>query len=35
MIAALGAEMVRRGRAPSALDHPTDSALPVTDVLLP
>ena len=35
MIAALGAEMVRRGRAPSGLDHPTDSALPVTDVLLP
>jgi N6-L-threonylcarbamoyladenine synthase len=35
MVAALGAEMVRRGRTPSALDHPTDSALPVTEVLLP
>jgi N6-L-threonylcarbamoyladenine synthase len=35
MVAALGAEMVRRGRTPSALDHPTDSALPVTDPLLP
>ena len=35
MIAALGAEMVRRGRTPSGLGHPTDSALPVTDVLLP
>jgi len=35
MVAALGSEMVRRGRTPSALDHPTDSALPVTEVLLP
>jgi N6-L-threonylcarbamoyladenine synthase len=35
MVAALGAEMVRRGRTPSRLDHPTDSALPVTEVLLP
>jgi N6-L-threonylcarbamoyladenine synthase len=34
MVAALGAEMVRRGRTPSPLDHPTDSALPVTDLLL-
>jgi N6-L-threonylcarbamoyladenine synthase len=33
MVAALGAEMVRRGRAPSALDLPADSSLPVTSVL--
>ena len=33
MIAALGAEMVARGRTPSSLDHPTDSAMPVTQVL--
>ncbi|HEX2704539.1 MAG TPA: tRNA (adenosine(37)-N6)-threonylcarbamoyltransferase complex transferase subunit TsaD [Candidatus Lustribacter sp.] len=32
MVAALGAEMVRRGRAPSALDLPTDSSMPVTAV---
>ncbi|MEZ5114566.1 MAG: tRNA (adenosine(37)-N6)-threonylcarbamoyltransferase complex transferase subunit TsaD [Nocardioidaceae bacterium] len=34
MVAALGAEMVARGRLPSALDLPADSALPVTDVLV-
>jgi N6-L-threonylcarbamoyladenine synthase len=33
MVAALGAEMVARGRAPSSLDHPADSAMPVTQVL--
>jgi N6-L-threonylcarbamoyladenine synthase len=33
MVAALGAEMVTRGRAPSALDLPADSSLPVTSVL--
>jgi N6-L-threonylcarbamoyladenine synthase len=33
MVAALGAEMVSRGRRPSALDIPADSSLPVTDVL--
>jgi N6-L-threonylcarbamoyladenine synthase len=32
MVAALGAEMLARGRAPSALDLPADSSLPVTDV---
>ena len=30
MVAALGAEMVARGRTPSALDLPADSSLPVT-----
>ncbi len=34
MVAALGAELVARGREPSALDHRVDSALPVTDVLV-
>ena len=34
MVAALGAEVVARGRAPSALDLPADSALPVTTVLV-
>jgi N6-L-threonylcarbamoyladenine synthase len=34
MVAALGAEMVSRGRTPSALDLPADSSLPVTDVLV-
>jgi N6-L-threonylcarbamoyladenine synthase len=34
MVAALGAELVARGREPSALDHRADSALPVTDVLV-
>jgi N6-L-threonylcarbamoyladenine synthase len=33
MVAALGAELVRRGRAPSALDHAADSSMPVTQVL--
>ena len=33
MVAALGAELVARGRTPSALDHPADSAMPVTQVL--
>jgi len=32
MVAALGAQMVARGRAPSALDLPADSSLPVTTV---
>ena len=32
MVAALGAVMVARGRAPSALDLPADSSLPVTVV---
>jgi len=30
MVAALGALMVARGRAPSALDLPADSSMPVT-----
>ncbi|MGN0064565.1 MAG: tRNA (adenosine(37)-N6)-threonylcarbamoyltransferase complex transferase subunit TsaD [Nocardioides sp.] len=34
MVAALGSEMVARGRRPSALDLPADSSLPVTDVLV-
>jgi N6-L-threonylcarbamoyladenine synthase len=34
MVAALGAEMVARGRTPSALDLPADSSLPVTEVLV-
>ena len=34
MVAALGAEMVTRGRAPSALDLPADSSQPVTSVLV-
>jgi len=33
MVAALGSEMVARGRRPSALDLPADSSLPVTSVL--
>ncbi len=33
MVAALGAQMVLKGRAPSALDLPTDSSMPVTEVL--
>jgi N6-L-threonylcarbamoyladenine synthase len=33
MVAALGAELVRRGREPSALDLPADSSLPVTTVV--
>ncbi len=34
MVAALGSEMVARGRTPSALDLPADSSLPVDAVLL-
>jgi N6-L-threonylcarbamoyladenine synthase len=34
MVAALGAEMVTRGRPPSALDLPADSSQPVTTVLV-
>jgi N6-L-threonylcarbamoyladenine synthase len=33
MVAALGAELVRRGRAPSSLDLPADSSMPVTEVV--
>ena len=33
MVAALGAEMVARGVAPSSLDLPADSSLPITEVL--
>ena len=33
MVAALGSEMVARGRAPSALDLPADSSMPVEIVL--
>lgn len=33
MVAALGAEVVRRGRAASAYDLPADSSMPVTTVL--
>ncbi|MGH3351617.1 MAG: tRNA (adenosine(37)-N6)-threonylcarbamoyltransferase complex transferase subunit TsaD, partial [Nocardioides sp.] len=33
MVAALGSEMVSRGRTPSALDLPADSSQPVTSVL--
>ncbi len=32
MVAALGSELVSRGRAPSALDLPADSSMPVTTV---
>jgi N6-L-threonylcarbamoyladenine synthase len=32
MVAALGAELVRRGRVPGALDLPADSSMPVTQV---
>jgi N6-L-threonylcarbamoyladenine synthase len=35
MVAALGAEMVWRGRRPSAFDLSADSSLPVTDVSVP
>ena len=34
MVAALGAELVQRGRAPSALDLPADSSQPVTTVVV-
>ncbi len=33
MVAALGAELVARGREPSALDLPADSSMPVTTVV--
>lgn len=33
MVAALGAEMVARGRTPSLLDLPADSSMPVTQVI--
>ncbi len=33
MVAALGAELLRRGRAASALDIPADSSLPITTVV--
>jgi N6-L-threonylcarbamoyladenine synthase len=32
MVAALGAELVRRGRPPGSLDLPADSSMPVTEV---
>jgi tRNA N6-adenosine threonylcarbamoyltransferase len=34
MVAALGAQLVTHGAAPSRLDLPADSALPITDVLV-
>jgi N6-L-threonylcarbamoyladenine synthase len=34
MVAALGAQLVRRGAEPSKLDIPADSALPIVDVLV-
>ncbi|MGI8994763.1 MAG: tRNA (adenosine(37)-N6)-threonylcarbamoyltransferase complex transferase subunit TsaD [Nocardioidaceae bacterium] len=34
MVAALGAEVVRRGREPSGLDIPADSSLPLTSVIV-
>lgn len=34
MVAALGAELVARGRAPSALDLPADSSQPITTVVV-
>jgi len=33
MVAALGAEIVKRGRTSSSLDHPADSSMPVTQVI--
>jgi N6-L-threonylcarbamoyladenine synthase len=33
MVAALGAELVRRSRPPSGLDLPVDSSMPITDVV--
>jgi len=33
MVAALGAELAARGRPPSRLDLPADSAMAVTDVV--
>jgi N6-L-threonylcarbamoyladenine synthase len=34
MVAALGSELVARGAAPSALDLPADSSMPITEVLV-
>ncbi|HLK00139.1 MAG TPA: tRNA (adenosine(37)-N6)-threonylcarbamoyltransferase complex transferase subunit TsaD, partial [Streptosporangiaceae bacterium] len=34
MVAALGAEIVRRGVEPSPLDIPADSSLPVTEIVV-
>jgi N6-L-threonylcarbamoyladenine synthase len=34
MVAALGAELVSRGVAPSPPDLPADSSLPVTEVVV-
>jgi N6-L-threonylcarbamoyladenine synthase len=33
MVAALGAELMTRGRPPSSLDLAADSSLPVTEVV--
>jgi N6-L-threonylcarbamoyladenine synthase len=33
MVAALGAELVRRGRPPSSYDIPADSSMPITTVV--
>jgi N6-L-threonylcarbamoyladenine synthase len=33
MVAALGSELVRRGRTPSDHDFPADSSMPVTTVV--
>ena len=33
MVAALGAELVARGRTPSPLDLPADSSMPLTTVV--
>ncbi|HSU02156.1 MAG TPA: tRNA (adenosine(37)-N6)-threonylcarbamoyltransferase complex transferase subunit TsaD, partial [Nocardioides sp.] len=33
MVAALGAELVKRGRTPSLLDLPADSSMPLTTVV--
>jgi N6-L-threonylcarbamoyladenine synthase len=33
MVAALGSELVRRGRVPSELDFPADSSQPVVEVV--
>jgi N6-L-threonylcarbamoyladenine synthase len=33
MVAALGSELVARGRAPSNLDLPADSSQPITEVV--
>jgi N6-L-threonylcarbamoyladenine synthase len=35
MVAALGAQLVAHGAQPSALDLPADSAMPITEVLVP